>query len=578
MISWSTREEGKTERLLASDGRMFAVTQDGRIMAFGAGTAKPRLVLDRPVAAVHSLAMNRQARDLLSEAGVSEGYALFYGVGDGAMIEALIGNSDLHIIAVDPVPSNVERLRWRFDKNGLYGSRVSVHVGDPFTFSAPPYFASLTVVEDPSLLEGRVNADLSERLYTPMRPYGGVCLVKLSVKDRKRLGALVRESGLPGLTVRCNDGDRMIVVREGALPGAGVWTHNYGDIGNTAKSDDDRVRLPLGLLWFGGSSNMDVLPRHGHGPAEQVVGGRLFIEGVNCLSARDVYTGRPLWKTMLHDLDNYGVYYDKTYRDTPTSTSYNQVHLPGANIRGTNFIASRDAVYVLEGPICHVLDPATGKKLRHYRLPVTDPEAELPQYPEWAYIGLSGDVLIGGYGFVAFSDILNRKNAEYSIWEDFDRSASGGLVAINADTGAVIWKVDARYGFLHNGITAGGGRIYCLDKYPPGVEDMLSRRGKIPPDSTRLIAVDLRTGDVVWGKIRHGLRLLPQLFRRTRPTHPVHKTLPRHGERRGRQSYCRFPGWRRFGCMGQAPRLPNIPHNPWRTHCDRRRAFQPDDW
>ncbi len=498
MISWSTSVEGKIERLLASDGRLFAVTLDGRIMAFGAGTAKPRLVLDRPVAAEHSPAMNRQARELLSEAGVSEGYALFYGVGDGALIEALIGNSDLHIIAVDPVPSNVERLRRRFDENGLYGSRVSVHVGDPFTFAAPPYFASLTVVEDPSLLQGRVKADLLDRLYMPMRPYGGVCLVTLSVKDRERLAALVRESELPGLTVRSNDGDRMIVVREGALPGAGTWTHNYGDIGNTAKSDDDRVRLPLGLLWFGGSSNMDVLPRHGHGPVEQVVGGRLFIEGVNCLNARDVYTGRPLWKTMLHDLDNYGVYYDKTYRDTPTSTSYNQVHLPGANIRGTNFVASTDAVYVLEGPICHALDPASGKKLRQYRLPATDPEVELPQYPEWAYIGLSGDVLIGGYGFVAFSDILNKKKADYSIWEDFDRSASSGLVAMNADTGEVIWKVDACYGFLHNGIAVGGGRIYCLDKYPPGVEDMLSRRGKTPPDATRLIALDLRTGEVVW--------------------------------------------------------------------------------
>ena len=498
MISWSTSVEGKIERLLASDGRLFAVTLDGRIMAFGAGTTEPRLVLDRPVAAEHSPAMNRQARDLLSEAGVSEGYALFYGTWDGALIEALIGNSDLHIIAVDPVPSNVARLRRRFDENGLYGSRVSVHEGDPFIFAAPPYFASLTVVEDPSLLQGRVKADLPERLYTPMRPYGGVCLVTLSEKDRERLAGIVRESGLPGFTVRRDDGDRMIVVREGALPGAGTWTHNYGDIGNTAKSDDDRVRLPLGLLWFGGSSNMDVLPRHGHGPAEQVVGGRLFIEGVNCLSARDVYTGRPLWKTMLHDLGNYGVYYDKTYRDTPTSTSYNQVHLPGANIRGTNFVASMDAVYVLEGAVCHVLDPATGEKLRQYRLPAIDPEAELPQYPEWAYIGLYRDVLIGGYDFVAFSDILNRKKADYSIWEDFDRSASGGLVAMNADTGEVIWKVDARYGFLHNGIVAGGGRIYCLDKYPPSVEDMLSRRGKTPPDATRLIALDLQTGEVVW--------------------------------------------------------------------------------
>ena len=68
-------------------------------------------------------------------------------------------------------------------------------------------------------------------------------------------------------------------------------------------------------------------PRHGHGPPEQIVGGRLFIEGMD-LSARDVYTGRVLWKRELPHLDNYGVYYDDTYKDTPLDTAYNQIHIP----------------------------------------------------------------------------------------------------------------------------------------------------------------------------------------------------------------------------------------------------------
>ena len=86
--------------------------------------------------------------------------------------------------------------------------------------------------------------------------------------------------------------DHSVVVRRvGKLPGSDDWTHQHGDIANTVKSDDHRVKLPLGVLWFGGSSNLDVLPRHGHGPPEQVIGGRLFIEGMNSLSARDVYTG-----------------------------------------------------------------------------------------------------------------------------------------------------------------------------------------------------------------------------------------------------------------------------------------------
>ena len=130
----------------------------------------------------------------------------------------------------------------------------------------------------PALVKQIENADLST-LYEAVRPYGGVMhLLTDSGQDElaSRVNALELEQAeieiLPaGVVVR----------RVGALPGSDDWTHQYGDVANTVKSDDSRVKLPLGILWFGGSSNMDVLPRHGHGPPEQVVGGRLFIEGMN---------------------------------------------------------------------------------------------------------------------------------------------------------------------------------------------------------------------------------------------------------------------------------------------------------
>ena len=133
-----------------------------------------------------------------------------------------------------------------------------------------------------------------------------------------------------------------MITRTGPLPGASPWTHNNGNIANTIKSDDQLVKAPLGILWFGGNSNLDVLPRHGHGPGEQVIDGRLIIQGTNSISARDVYTGRTLWKRESAQLleDNWMVYFDETYdEDNPLDTKYNQVHIPGANTRGTNYIA-----------------------------------------------------------------------------------------------------------------------------------------------------------------------------------------------------------------------------------------------
>jgi len=42
------------------------------------------------------------------------------------------------------------------------------------------------------------------------------------------------------------------------------------------------------VLWFGNAlSNNLILPRHGEGPAEQVAGGRMFIEGPDGSSAAD---------------------------------------------------------------------------------------------------------------------------------------------------------------------------------------------------------------------------------------------------------------------------------------------------
>ncbi|MBT4484574.1 MAG: PQQ-binding-like beta-propeller repeat protein, partial [Candidatus Latescibacteria bacterium] len=135
-----------------------------------------------------------------------------------------------------------------------------------------------------------------------------------------------------------------------------------------------------------------------------------------------------------------------------------------------------------------------------FTLPLINPEARRPSSPEWAYIGVYEDKLIGGYGFVHFSDLLQRKKAEYSQNEDFDKSASKGLVVMDRFTGDVLWKIDARLGFLHNGIAAANNILYCLDKLPPHIEDQLARRGKEPPNTYRLLALDVQTGKPVWEK------------------------------------------------------------------------------
>ena len=161
-------------------------------------------------------------------------------------------------------------------------------------------------------------------------------------------------------------------------------------------------------------------------------------------------------------------------------------------------MATLDAVYVIQGQEAHVLDAETGATRNVFRFPPVDPEARKKVYPEWGYIGVSGDLLIGGAHFVAFSDVAPLKSEEYSMWTDFDRSASRELVAMNRHSGEIAWKSASRHGFLHNGIAIGNGTLYCLDKMPPGIEDRLRRRGIEPEASYTLAALDLQTGEHRW--------------------------------------------------------------------------------
>jgi len=509
-VAWSKPVEGEVFRLLAADGKLFAVTLDGRIMAFGSGKAAPGLIPRRIVSANPSARAVLEARRILADTGAKEGYALVYGVEDSDLLEALALNSELEIIAVHPDSAHVEKLRRRLDASGLYGERIAVHLADPFSFQPPPYMASLTVANDPQAFRrGGKQEEFLERICRSMRPYDGKAWLPLTLTSRLRLINRYGAKLSPEFRIR-PAGEALLLTREGPLPGAAPWTHQYGDPANTVKSDDSLVKLPLGILWFGGSSNLDVLPRHGHGPPEQVVGGRLFIEGIDCLSARDVYTGRVLWKTTIEGLNNYGVYYDGSYReDTPTSTAYNQQHIPGANIRGTNYVATADRVYVAQDGGCTVLDAATGKIVMNISLPC---EGD-PDKPQWGYIGVYGDYLIAGSGLVKFSvlsrpeegrekelaDLAPHRRESKLSFTNFDKSASKRLVIMDRHSGKTLWSREAGYGFLHNAVAVAAGRIFCLDKLPPHIENQLRRRGRaVPAADYSLLALDLHTGDILW--------------------------------------------------------------------------------
>ncbi|QDU11072.1 PQQ-binding-like beta-propeller repeat protein [Gimesia aquarii] len=486
-IAWQLPLKSQVLRLLAADEKLFAVTLNGDIKAFGKPAKLSPQTQPKPESLLSDPQSIETANTLLEKARTKKGYAICYGADQESLLDAFLDQSQLRFIVIGQDPAKVQRLRTKYNSLGLYGSRITVHEGTPESFQAPQHIARLTLLSE-AFMES-LNARLLKQIYRSVRPYGGLIWMPQNEKRSTReTVAIFHKAALPK-AIYTGRAEQFLIERKGALPDSADWTHQYGDIANTVKSNDKRVKLPLGVLWFGGNTHDDILPRHGHGPPEQVVGGRTFLEGMNSLSARDVYTGEVLWRREFDDLGTFGIYFNTTYADTPLSTQYNQKHIPGANARGTNYIATSNEVYLAIGSECHVLNATDGKTWRIIKLP--NPKND------WAFIAVYEDILFAGNGFAHFGKKIDEKPGKDGP-AAADLSASNGLIAYDRHSGKKLWETDAIHSFLHNGIVVGSDRVYCLDKLPASAEKKLSRRGMADPTKYRIVCFDIHTGRELW--------------------------------------------------------------------------------
>jgi outer membrane protein assembly factor BamB len=486
-IAWEAAVEGTPASLIAADDKLFVVTLEGRLFCFGDAKTVPASPPRHELAAQPLTANETRSikvSDLLKTTRVDQGYCLAWGVGSGGLVRELARQSALRIVVIEPDATKANAFREQLRSLNL-SERVSVIVGDSRRTPLPPYMASLIVAESLPSLSDEEMEKFRQTTFAALRPYGGVACWPPS------------------------DGNWTRLIREGALPDSANWTHEHADAANTRVSKDKLVKAPLGLLWFGGSSNDATLPRHGHGPQPQVVDGRMFIEGVDLLRALDIYTGRVLWES---PLPGVGALYDNT------------AHQPGANASGTNFIAMPEGIYVAYRNACWKLDPVTGKKVAEFSLPKATGAKTAPL---WGYLNVEGDYLIGGADPVF--DPTRLKNSSKSNTpggsdddddkkvtakkvvdaattaaekllkiEDDNYVSSKSLVVMDRATGKVLWTATARSGFRHNAICLGGGRMCCIDRASGAEVSRLKRRGAEPKHKPRLVVFDLKTGNELW--------------------------------------------------------------------------------
>lgn len=509
-FAWEAAIDGTPVSLMAADDKLFVVTLEGWLYCFG--DAKQESTSHRYDLVSQPFAMDQvwsvKAASILKATQVDQGYCLAWGVGTGRLVRELVRQSTLSIVVIesDPVKANAFRDLLRIAGQN---ERVSVIVADPQQVSLPPYLASLIVAE--TLPDGD-RTHLVRQTFDALRPYGGVACLPIPAEERAECVTIAEKLKLTGALWK-HRGDWTLLVRDGALPETANWTHEHADAANTRVSKDRRVKAPLGLLWFGGSSHDAILPRHGHGPQPQVVDGRLFIEGVDLLRAMDIYTGRVLWESPLPGI---GALYDNT------------AHQPGANASGTNYIATPEGIYVAYRNACLKLDPASGKKVAEFALPAS---AGSKSAPLWGYLNVFEDYLVGGADPVFDPSLLKNSSKSKSpnvIDDDDDKklaaekaleeapadaaaavensmkidndnySSSNRLVVMDRESGKLLWTATALSGFRHNAICLGGGRLYCIDRLSGAQMSRLRRRGEKPPHEPRLVVYDLKSGHELW--------------------------------------------------------------------------------
>jgi outer membrane protein assembly factor BamB len=102
-VVWNTKIDGRPTRIVAADDRLFVVTTDGVIRCFGGDApAKSQIHFLTVTTGSPDPAAAGRAERLVAATEARDGYAVVWGAGDGALVQALLFKSELNLVVVEP--------------------------------------------------------------------------------------------------------------------------------------------------------------------------------------------------------------------------------------------------------------------------------------------------------------------------------------------------------------------------------------------------------------------------------------------------------------------------------------------
>jgi hypothetical protein len=489
---WQDKVNGNVRGLILSGGNLLVSTDQGQLACFSTKSTTKPIQVEAPLVKSPyeqdewTERYANAADEILKSTKIRDGFCLVVGSETGRLALELARRSNLKVYGVETSRLKVEAARKALVKAGVYGSRVVIHHSSLSILKYSNYFANL-IVSDSYLRTGQMGGDWSI-LARHLKPLGGVaCLgepAKPAATSTKQASSTLEAMNIPKETTAESKGSYSYVIR-GSLPGAGGWSHQYGNAANTATSDDQRIKGGLGVLWYGDPGPGDMVNRHDGAVGPLSVNGRLFVQGDATISAYDAYNGLFLWK-----YEN-----DKALR-----TGVFQNQNPG------NLATSEDRVFHFIKDECFELDAATGEEIAVHRLPKDKDNGKY----EWGYIAIQDGKLFGTA--TIREEVVASQRRRGRRTDD----ATDGIFAIDLKTGEHLWNYEGK-SISHRTIAIGPDRVFFIDstitsderaeilrRDKTALEDLKGEARKIAEDRLknadlrRTVAIDSNNGKVLW--------------------------------------------------------------------------------
>lgn len=416
---WQSTVEGNARGIAVANGHLVVSTSTGKIYNFtNGGTPAPTPALAEAPADADAA---KKAEAILKHTGITKGFCLVLGNERGHLALELAKRSQLIIFGVDTDAKKVEAARAEMINTGLYGPRLTFDHLDLLTIPYGSYFANLIVADNESFTN--VPTDVARHL----KPLGGVLCLASSSKADAFLAATQLSEEKASITKQ----GEFTLLKRAALPGAGDWSHQYGNAANTSSNNDQRIKGGLSVLWYGDPGPGKMVNRHNGAVGPISVNGRLFIQGDSTVMAYDAYNGDQLW-----EVANPGAIRDglKAARE------------PG------NMAATNDALFVVVEEKCVQFDAATGKIVHEFEVPGTKPKEER----QWGYIAVQDGLLFGtSTDRKALSEERKRRGA--TVADSTDK-----IFAFDIQSQKIAWEYAGQH-ISHVSIAIGDGRVFLID-------------------------------------------------------------------------------------------------------------------